>query len=314
MNPNDNSAPAVPPQPPVNPAPVPPVQNPAPAPAASAGGSAAPGYISNPFALVMPSWNAVKRNLWTLIAPGLIIAVLAVVLGLVIGFSAAKLGSGGVIGLLLLGLVVLVAVLVLLPYSTIVMLASAKGEKISISEAAKRSPQYALRVLGAAILTALAVVGGLILLVVPGLIFAAWFSLASYLIVNENLGAIEAMKRSKELVKGHTIEMLGLISFATALGVLQIIPILGTLAVWAISIMFAAAPALRYLQLKELKSTNAPAPTVHWGNYAVIVLALISLPINMSQQRTPSEADDYQKQLQEQLESAVEESSLPAEP
>jgi hypothetical protein len=74
-----------------------------------------------------------------------------------------------------------------------------------------------LPMLGLIILTGLAVIGGLILVIIPGLIFGTWFSLAPYVMISENLGVIDSMKRSKQLVSGHIFEMWGMFVAAAVL-------------------------------------------------------------------------------------------------
>ncbi len=55
----------------------------------------------------------------------------------------------------------------------------------------------------ASVLSGLAVLGGFILVIVPGVIFALWFVFAGFFIMYENKGAIDSMKASKALVKGN---------------------------------------------------------------------------------------------------------------
>jgi cobalamin synthase len=52
------------------------------------------------------------------------------------------------------------------------------------------------------ILVGLAVIGGLILLIIPGIIFAFWFFFAEYLVIAEDLSGKAALSRSKQLMKG----------------------------------------------------------------------------------------------------------------
>ncbi|MEX1264478.1 MAG: hypothetical protein WEE66_11215 [Actinomycetota bacterium] len=68
------------------------------------------------------------------------------------------------------------------------------------------------------ILVGLAVAGGLILLVIPGLIFAVMFSVAIPALVVENLRGTEAMSRSWNLVKGHFWHAVGVIIVAAIIG------------------------------------------------------------------------------------------------
>ncbi len=54
-----------------------------------------------------------------------------------------------------------------------------------------------------AILSALIIIGGLILLVIPGIIWAINYSLAIYPLIAENLKGRRALKRSRELVRNY---------------------------------------------------------------------------------------------------------------
>jgi hypothetical protein len=245
-------------------------------------------YVSNPVDLLKPSWNAVKVNLGSLI--GLLLLIIAsIIVGTVILFASvalmAKAGGGiaGAFGLLVATIIVVVAMIALAPAFTIALLESAKGQKVAIGHVLRESWKYAFRVFVGGVLTLLAVIGGLILFIIPGLIFGAWFAFTTYIIIDQNVGAVEAMKRSKALVKGHVIETWGLFGMTSVFNILNIIPILGALASAALSIMYLAAPALRYMQLKELTESKAPAPSIHWANYAVIALALVGGSITGAQ-------------------------------
>lgn len=57
--------------------------------------------------------------------------------------------------------------------------------------------------LGVSILTGLAVFGGTLLLVIPGIIFAVWFAFAVYGVAIHHTSPIAAMKDSKALVEGR---------------------------------------------------------------------------------------------------------------
>ena len=238
-------------------------------------------YISNPLEFYKPSWDAIRPNLGSLILLGLVVLGVIVAIGLVdvlVFLAVAKAGVGFTLFLVtaLLGLIGLVAIAAFIPVSTVAILESAKGNKITVSGVLSESFQYSLPMIGTIILTALAVIGGLILFIIPGLIFAAWFSLASYAVVAEKKGPVDAMKRSKQLVKGHVWEQFGLMSLYSAFSILNIIPILGQLVLLGLSVVYAAAPAIRYLQLVQVKDHNAPAPGTHWVNYAVLVVAFVA--------------------------------------
>jgi hypothetical protein len=64
------------------------------------------------------------------------------------------------------------------------------------------------------LLVGLAILGGLILLVIPGLIFAVFLSVSIPVLIVENRRGTEAMSRSWNLVKGHFWHALGVILVA----------------------------------------------------------------------------------------------------
>lgn len=71
-----------------------------------------------------------------------------------------------------------------------------------------RSHNKILTLLWSGILTFLAVLGGTVLLIVPGIIFGIWFSFASFFIMYEDKKAIDSMKASKALVTGNVFGIL----------------------------------------------------------------------------------------------------------
>jgi len=65
-------------------------------------------------------------------------------------------------------------------------------------------------VLGAAILVGLSVLLGLLLLIIPGIIFACILSVTVPAVVVERAGPVEAMRRSAELTKGNRMTIFGI--------------------------------------------------------------------------------------------------------
>jgi hypothetical protein len=77
-----------------------------------------------------------------------------------------------------------------------------------------------LPLIGTSILVWLAIIGGLILLIIPGILFALWFSLSTHVVVLEDVAGPTALGRSKKLVRPHlgTLIVLGLIMMVITLG------------------------------------------------------------------------------------------------
>jgi len=87
------------------------------------------------------------------------------------------------------------------------------GQPVTALEAIRHGLRRLLPLIGTTILIYLAVMGGLILLIIPGILFALWFSLSQHVVVIEELAGVAALRRSKHLVRNHlgTLIVLGFI-------------------------------------------------------------------------------------------------------
>ena len=68
-------------------------------------------------------------------------------------------------------------------------------------------PQYLLRMIAASILYGLAVLGGFILLIIPGIYLALRLQFYSYVILDKDTGVIDSLKRSWKLTEGNVINL-----------------------------------------------------------------------------------------------------------
>jgi hypothetical protein len=89
------------------------------------------------------------------------------------------------------------------------------GREVTAGDALRKGLTKIAPLIGTAILMYLAVFGGLILLIIPGILFALWFGLSQHTVVLENLSGTRALSRSKELVRPNmgTFLMLGILVF-----------------------------------------------------------------------------------------------------
>jgi hypothetical protein len=162
----------------------------------------------------------------------------------------------------------------MLPFNRLI-LASAKGEAMTWRQALAPNVWLSLNMFVVELLVGIATLVGLILLVVPGIVIATWFAFAGFVMLNEGLTGTAALHRSRELVRGHFVEVLGMLSVSYIISLVQVIPYVGTFLLVVASIALLPYAALRYLQLKALKENNEPAPKVSNINYALIILAVI---------------------------------------
>jgi phage FluMu protein Com len=111
-----------------------------------------------------------------------------------------------------------------------------------------------LPVIGCFLLTGLVVFGGVLLLVVPGLIFLMMLSQAQLLVIDRQLGVLEAMSLSAKIMAGNKLLVMGIWIIT---GVLAYLAVLVTCGLG----LFAAAPYLLILKIVIYLSASGQ-PTI----------------------------------------------------
>jgi uncharacterized membrane protein len=113
-------------------------------------------------------------------------------------------------------------VLVLMPVSygsSWVFLKAARGEPFRVQDIFFAYQSFG-NILLANVLVFFIVGAGFVLLIVPGIIFACKLSFVPYLVMDEKMEAVDAVRKSWNMTKGHTgtIFLMGLVSFFVGLG------------------------------------------------------------------------------------------------
>jgi hypothetical protein len=124
-------------------------------------------------------------------------------------------------GLLFAGLNLIQGLLILPVTNAAVIYAVAErylDRAVTAGQALKKGLTKIAPLIWTAILLYLAVLGGLILLIIPGILFALWFGLSQHVVVLENINGGKALSRSKTLVRPYlgTFLGLGIVMFAIA--------------------------------------------------------------------------------------------------
>lgn len=91
-----------------------------------------------------------------------------------------------------------------------------RGQKVTIETFTATAPKILKYVL-AQIILGIIVFLGLLFFIVPGIIFAIKFMFTLYLVVDEGLGPIEALKASEKLTQGRKWDMMGFMLVAAVL-------------------------------------------------------------------------------------------------
>lgn len=222
-------------------------------------------YESNPF---LVSISGLMTMLKVNPVPSLLLGVLLTLIavgGFIIAMFSAIIPIVGI--LVILAFMIALVPFILGAYHALA-LASIHGESRKTEDFISETFKKLWSLVGAGVLIWLAVFGGLLLFIVPGIILACWFSLTYFVMFDENLGAIDSMKRSKQLVSGHIIEIIGA---ALAGGILSGASLGGGGGLLG-PVLSIAPMAGRYEQLKALKASGAEKPGLHWMNILLTVL------------------------------------------
>lgn len=96
-----------------------------------------------------------------------------------------------------------------------VFLKAVRREKIEIKDMLSVFERNYWNAVLACIITAVIIIIGIIMLIVPGIIFACRLAFVPYLVIDRKMEAMEALKTSWEMTKGHgwKIFLIGLLGF-----------------------------------------------------------------------------------------------------
>jgi uncharacterized membrane protein len=194
------------------------------------------------FAIYKLSRDCVRKNLDALIPLAIILFALNFTFGL-IRTSLTNHLAAAVFQLVSSLLSVFFAVIIIRAY-----LLTARHKPIEFEALFNISSLLFWRMLLLNLLTTISVIGGLILLIVPGILIGMRLSMAPYYLVDQNLSVLDAYKASWHATRGNLGKLWGLFG----LGVLILLPIftiIGIVVTIYLFFMFSAASALLYLYL-----------------------------------------------------------------
>ena len=221
--------------------------------------------VGNAFQLIKKSWEAVRLNLVTFIlvylAPIIFISA-AVTVALPFFFAGNDGATGAGIVLLIIAVTGLIVLSIMLAIaSIIVQLASVRGKKISFSEAVNQALPYFWRLVGLTILSILVIGLGFLLFIIPGVLAMFFLLLASYVLIDQKIGIVDAMRKSYEITKAHWKVVGALIIVQFVIGLPAVVPVFGTIISMALAIAYFCLPAIIYLRIagkgKEVAETTA---------------------------------------------------------
>ncbi len=214
-------------------------KNPPVVPASTSTATATVSNYPGAFGLFKPSSQAIRLAF----VPLLLIYVILFAIGIVIGlFSGNNKDLADSLGSILN----IVSQVITIPMFSFIILYAVRGTRKELRESFDYATQNILRFFVANLLSALAVIGGLILLIIPGILIAMKFSMTNYILVdNPKMSGTEALSRSWDMTRGHMGKIFGIIG-VSILMLLPVITIVGIIATIILLVLYAAAMPVLY--------------------------------------------------------------------
>ena len=108
---------------------------------------------------------------------------------------------------------------------TFIILAVYSKKDVGFKDWLTPAPLF-LKYLAVSILSIIATIGGFILFILPGFILMAGLMFATYLVVDKQLGPVDAIKKSWSISKGYKLKLIGFILVILLINLLGIIALL----------------------------------------------------------------------------------------
>jgi uncharacterized membrane protein len=198
-------------------------------------------------------WETFKKRPWFFVGSTVVILLAS---GLIDAFSSTldTAVGGSAEQPSIIGTVVNLGLGTLLGMGATAFYLAAHDNPDTVDLSALWHPQPFWKYLGASILYALALVVGLILLIVPGIIFALMFMFTTFIVIDRELGPVEAMKESNRITYGHKWNLLGFTL------VLVLINLLGVIALVVGLLVSIPVSSLAVTHAYRVLSGRTPPP------------------------------------------------------
>ncbi len=158
-------------------------------------------------------------------------------------------------GSFIIAVIIAIAAIFFYALATSLELRSARGEKPEFKTLFEDGKKYWLRLFGLTILSALMILGGLILLIIPGLIVIGRIIFAPYVMFEKDLSITKSLKASNEMSKGNAGLVWAAIGMTISLAIIanlfSYIPYIGPLLTTVIAIAVSLIVVLRYFEMKK---------------------------------------------------------------
>lgn len=196
--------------------------------------------------------SKIKGNLWNLLWPILVIGAVEGIFSSILAPNSNSLDPSSMPQISPVASIILIVVGIICGIATVAynryVLNFVRNGKMDFNDIINCIKEKWANILVAEILVGILVALASLLFVIPGIILALGYSMVTYLVVDTELSGVDAMKKSREMMKGYKWDYLvfGLSFF----GWIILLPFtLGILAIWLVPYM-TVAEAIYYDRLK----------------------------------------------------------------
>jgi uncharacterized membrane protein len=139
------------------------------------------------------------------------------------------------------------------PAIYVLELHSVRGKPITYQQALKQSWPKFWRYYGTSISASFIILGGFILLIVPGFFMIRRYILAPFYVVDRDVRVREALRQSAEDSKRYSGAVWGLVGVQILISLVSIIPFLGSVIGIVAQVVYYFAPGVRYTEISALE-------------------------------------------------------------
>lgn len=213
--------------------------------------------MTNGWDLFVPSMRVIGRNFWTLVGLFAIpLGGFVLTIGILYVLEKTHVPPlpATIVGLVF-ALASIATFLIVLPASTLTLIAGGRGKSVEIKEMLVAARPFIAPYVAVSIALVLMYAVG-ILVIVPYLFAMKYFMLAPYYVLDEGVAPIEAMRRSIAASKKYSKAMWSVVLVVVCFNAVEFVPRVGGAISVALSLLYAAAPVLRYLEIHDADASG----------------------------------------------------------
>ena len=164
--------------------------------------SSSPAKLPSAGDLLKESWHIFLSRWKTLVSLALIAFLPPLLINLIVWGLSFFYPQAGLIFLALISPLLLLSIL-FSSWGTLSLIYAISNSNLGFKESLKRGWHKIISYWWVMFLGGLIITGGYMLLIIPGVIFSVWFSLAAFILIEENITGMNALLKSKKYVEGY---------------------------------------------------------------------------------------------------------------